>query len=317
MASKQYLAPLRALLQQPASIRTLLPLSNTSTIHQTSTLNTTTPHTSRPHQRTNPRPSQRRTYYSYETPPAPLYPAAETTILTSALTHVPSLGFSQNALRAGAQDVGFREASANLFPAGEFEIVLFHLRMQRTGLGERISFGDESRLGVGKKVRALVMERLRGNEQARILGRWQEVSAPFFSSRHKMSTTARGIGVNDGISTNDRPTQALALMSLAGNIPPSLRELFLLSDEIWFLAGDTSVDTSWYTKRATLASIYGAAEIFQTTDQSTGFKDTEEFLDRRLEEARTLGGAWNNVKEWGAFQAIAGVNLARSLGARI
>lgn len=106
-------------------------------------------------------------------------------------------------------------------------------------------------------------------------------------------------------------------MSLAGNIPPSLHELFLLSDEIWFLAGDKAVDASWYTKRASLASVYAATEVYQTTDQSTDNRDTEAFLERRLEEARIMGSAWRNVTEWAGFQAMAGVNLARSWGARI
>lgn len=106
-------------------------------------------------------------------------------------------------------------------------------------------------------------------------------------------------------------------MSLAGNIPPSLRELHLLSDEIWFLAGDVSVDSSWYTKRASLSTIYAASEVYQTTDQSSDFMDTEAFLDRRLEELRVAGGAWGNTREWAGFQAGALVNLLRSKGMRI
>ena len=47
-------------------------------------------------------------------------------------------------------------------------------------------------------------------------------------------------------------------MSLAGNIPTSISELAKLSDEIWYLAGDTSVDTAWYTKRASLSAIYAS-----------------------------------------------------------
>lgn len=70
-------------------------------------------------------------------------------------------------------------------------------------------------------------------------------------------------------------------MSLAENIPASLKELAKLSDEIWFLAGDVSVDASWYTKRASLSALYAAAELYQTTDLSTEFRDTEAFLDRR------------------------------------
>lgn len=111
--------------------------------------------------------------------------------------------------------------------------------------------------------------------------------------------------------------QALGLMSLAGNIPASLKELAALSDEIWFLAGDTSVDTSWYTKRASLSSIYAATEIYQTTDQSTDMKDTAEFLDRRLEEARVLGSSFRNVTQWAGFQGVAAVNMMRSMGVRI
>ena len=111
--------------------------------------------------------------------------------------------------------------------------------------------------------------------------------------------------------------EALAIMSLAENIPASLRELRDLSDEIWFLAGDTSVDTSWYTKRASLAGIYAATEVFQTTDESTNFKDTEEFLDRRLEELRVAGSAIGSTMQWAGFQASAMVNLLRSKGVRI
>ena len=85
--------------------------------------------------------------------------------------------------------------------------------------------------------------------------------------------------------------EALALMSLAENLRPSFKELRLLSDEMWFLAGDVSVDSSWYTKRASLAGVYAAAEVYQTTDQSTEFRDTERFVDRRLEDVRVVGGA--------------------------
>jgi len=90
-----------------------------------------------------------------------------------------------------------------------------------------------------------------------------------------------------------------------------------LSDEIWFLAGDVSVDTSWYTKRASLSSIYAATELYQTTDRSTDMKDTEQFLDRRLEEARVLGSAFSNVTQWAGFQGVAAVNMVRSMGVRI
>ena len=111
--------------------------------------------------------------------------------------------------------------------------------------------------------------------------------------------------------------EALALMSLAGNIHPSLKELSALSDEIWFLAGDVSVNSSWYTKRASLAAIYGSTEVFMTRDTSDGFRETRQFLDRRFEDSRTLGEAAGNVTQWVGFTAGAAVNVLRSKGMRI
>ena len=106
-------------------------------------------------------------------------------------------------------------------------------------------------------------------------------------------------------------------MAHPGNIPTSLAELARLSDEIWFLAGDTSVDTSWYTKRASLSAIYSSTELFMTQDTSAEFVETETFFDRRLQESRTIGGALASVGQWVNFTAHASTNILRSKGVRI
>lgn len=43
------------------------------------------------------------------------------------------------------------------------------------------------------------------------------------------------------------------MMGQPQNSPRALEILALLMDEIWYLVGDRSVDSSWYTKRAALA----------------------------------------------------------------
>jgi ubiquinone biosynthesis protein COQ9 len=226
---------------------------------------------------------QRCLYHSYEHASPPPYREPEASILASALDHVPVHGFTQDALTLGVRSAGYPDISTTaLFPKGAFSIVLYHLVTQRLALKDRVQFPTE--MGVGRKVRALTLARLRANADPNILPQWQ---------------------------------QGLGLMSLAENIPASLKELANLSDEIWFLAGDVSVDASWYTKRASLSAVYAAAEMFQTTDQSTEFRDTEAFLDRRLDEVRTVGGAVGNTIEWAAFQGAGLVHLARSKGVRI
>jgi len=99
--------------------------------------------------------------------------------------------------------------------------------------------------------------------------------------------------------------------------PTAVKELALLADEIYHLAGDLSVDPSWYTKRASLSAIYAASELFMTTDASPGFQETRAFLRRRLDEAATAGGAVKAVGQYAGFTASAVVNILRSKGVSI
>jgi ubiquinone biosynthesis protein COQ9 len=106
-------------------------------------------------------------------------------------------------------------------------------------------------------------------------------------------------------------------MALPSNLSTSVHELASLSDEIWFLSGDTSVDTSWYTKRASLSTIYAATDLYMTTDKSEGFQDTKEFLDRRFEDSFKMGTTVKGLGEWLGFTAGASINVLRSKGVRI
>ena len=99
--------------------------------------------------------------------------------------------------------------------------------------------------------------------------------------------------------------------------PAALKELSLLSDEILHLAGNVSTDSTWYAKRASLAAIYASSELFMTRDSSSGFSETERFLDRRLEEAYIIGGALEGIGKWITFSAKASIDVLRSKGFRI
>jgi ubiquinone biosynthesis protein COQ9 len=77
-------------------------------------------------------------------------------------------------------------------PRGIFELVLYHLVRQREALKDRIDGGvegkrlkdvwEERRVGVGGRVRGLVLERLRGNVESGVVGKWQEVCIKHQSS---------------------------------------------------------------------------------------------------------------------------------------
>ncbi|KAI0969106.1 ubiquinone biosynthesis protein COQ9 [Xylaria arbuscula] len=236
-----------------------------------------------------PAAALRRRYHSHDHPaPAGIYNASEQAILSAAYKHVPEHGFTQHALSLGARDAGYLDISTNLVPEGAFSLIQYHLVTQREALAPRreVIFSEKNNHSnastVPARVERLTWERLLGNRE--VNHRWQE---------------------------------ALAIMAQPSHVPASLHELALLADEIHFLAGDTSVDPSWYTKRGGLSMIYASSELFMTNDRSPDFGDTRAFLQRRLAEGGSLSSAVGGVTQWIGFTAVAGVNVLRSKGVRI
>lgn len=120
-------------------------------------------------------PVTRRTYYSDHHPePAP-FPPSQETILSAALKRVPEHGFSEKALTLGARDAGYLDVSIQLFSRGVFDLVNFYLVSQRLALKETVQFTEDSKLGVGRKVKSLTMTRLRANKD--VIQHWQQVSS--------------------------------------------------------------------------------------------------------------------------------------------
>ena len=224
-----------------------------------------------------------RFYHSYEHDQPSPFTSVEDSILSAALTHVPTHGFTNAALNKGAVDTGYLDVSTNLFPTGAFSIVNYHLVTQRLALAKdappTTHLDSVSPSDVSANIRILALRRLRANKA--IIHRWQE---------------------------------ALALLSTARHLPTSIRELALLSDELLFLAGSTTVASAWYSNRAALAAIYASAELFMTTDTSKDFIETEEFLTRRLKEGETVRGVMNGLGAWAGMQAGGLVDGLRSKG---
>ena len=77
--------------------------------------------------------------------------------------------------------------------------------------------------------------------------------------------------------------RALAIMAMPQNLAKSLKTGWHSADVMWRIAGDTATDYNHYTKRAILASIYGATLAVFVDDESEGKADTRAFLDRRID----------------------------------
>ena len=77
--------------------------------------------------------------------------------------------------------------------------------------------------------------------------------------------------------------RALAIQAMPQNAARSLKGGWNSADLMWRLAGDTATDYNHYTKRAILASIYGATLIAFLDDETPDKSETAAFLERRID----------------------------------
>ena len=83
--------------------------------------------------------------------------------------------------------------------------------------------------------------------------------------------------------------RGLAVLARPANAPALARATARTLDAIWHAAGDRSADSSWYTKRATLAAVYGATLLYWLGDDAVDDEATLAFLDRRLADVAGIG----------------------------
>jgi ubiquinone biosynthesis protein COQ9 len=85
--------------------------------------------------------------------------------------------------------------------------------------------------------------------------------------------------------------RALSVLALPPHAALGARLVYETVDGIWYAAGDTATDFSFYTKRATLAGVYAATLLYWLEDRSEDFVETRGFIDRRLMDVAVVGKA--------------------------
>lgn len=99
----------------------------------------------------------------------------------------------------------------------------------------------------------------------------------------------------------DAERRAAAFLTLPQNASTALKILYRTVDRMWRLAGDTSTDFNFYTKRLILAGVYSSTMLRWFNDTSEDEKATFEFLDARIE----------NVMQFEKFKAEVNEQLSK------
>ncbi|XP_012450524.1 uncharacterized protein LOC105773304 [Gossypium raimondii] len=182
------------------------------------------------------------------------YQGEQARVLQASLRHVLRLGWSEEAMIAGAKEVGISPSIVGSFPRKEAALVEFFMDDCLQRLIDRIDSGEELQdLIPSQCIYKLVRFRL-------------EMQAPYIS----------------------KWPQALSIQAHPLNVSTSFKQRAMLVDEIWHAAGDEASDLDWYVKRTVLGGIYSTTEIYMLTDSSPEFRDTWLFLDNRVKDAFDL-----------------------------
>ena len=78
--------------------------------------------------------------------------------------------------------------------------------------------------------------------------------------------------------------RALALLASPAHAATGAALAWRAADTMWRLAGDTATGTAHYTKRLTLAGVYGATLLAFLQDESDDLTESRAFLSRRIGE---------------------------------
>jgi len=176
-------------------------------------------------------------------------------VIDALLPQVPFDGWTEKSLRQALSSLGQPPEDAKLlFPGGAGEMIETFCALADARMEQAAAAADLSALRVPARVRAVLairFEQNRGNKEA--------------------------------------IRRALSWLSLPTNARIAARTLAASVDAVWFAAGDTSTDFSWYTKRGILAAVYSATLLYWLTDTSEEDEGTLKFLDRRLAGVAKIG----------------------------
>jgi ubiquinone biosynthesis protein COQ9 len=154
-------------------------------------------------------------------PPADWAADAEARLLTAALPHVPSLGWTARLMGPAAHGAGLSLAEAELLaPEGARDLAALLARRHDARALAALAALDPMSLKVRERIRTAVL--------ARCQAAMEDVEA-----------TRRWCG----------------FLALPTNAPLGLRLAWASADGLWRWAGDTATDENHYTKRALLAEI--------------------------------------------------------------
>lgn len=191
-------------------------------------------------------------------------------LIDAALNHVLFDGMSDRAVEQGARDIGMAPELARVYlPRGGADLAAAYHRRGDAALAAEL-LADPPQGRFRDRVTQAVMRRL-------------------------------------ALSDREMARAGAVVLALPQNAALGARLVWESADAIWQGLGDASQDVNWYSKRATLSTVYGATVLYWLGDDSPEAQDSRAFLDRRIE------GVMRFEKLKGRVAALPGVSTLAGL----
>lgn len=168
-------------------------------------------------------------------------------LVEAMLQHVPFDGWSDEAATNAAHDLGIAPAVARLAFRDQMEMIETYAVWADQRMEESLSTPEFATLKIRDRITSAIRTRL-------------EQAAPHREALRR----------------------ATAIMALPHHAPRAAALAFHSADAIWRAAGDRSTDFSFYSRRAIASGVYAATLLVWLDDDSEGFVDSWNFLDRRI-----------------------------------
>lgn len=184
-------------------------------------------------------------------------------VVLACLKHIPFDGWSLDALRRGAGEVGLTAADVDvLFPLGPRAAVRHWLALADRLMIEDLNDVDLNEYRIRDRIALMVRTRLE---------RW----TPY----------------------REAVSRALVLSLKPGYAEDSVRSGYATVDAMWRAAGDRSTDYNFYTKRGLLAAVYTSTLLVWLDDKSEDCTNTWAFLERRIENVMQVPKVQAKVRD--------------------
>ena len=192
--------------------------------------------------------------------------ALKEAVLKAALKDAAFDGFTDSVLAKAGTEAGTDKASlTRLFPEGPLSLLEYFSHSIDQAMEKKLAATDLGARKIRERIKIAVMTRL------------------WLLEPHK-----------------EAARRAAATLSLPMHAALGAKLMYRTVDAMWRVAGDTSTDFNFYTKRAILAGVYGSVLVRWFSDTGEDGSATEAFLDARIE----------NVMQFEKFKAKAKNALA-------